>query len=121
MRLSGISTPEEGRTFRGQPLRMAGTDAKPLPPGEFRLYQLVGLTALNEDGHPLGRVTDVLETGAHDVFVVTPEGGGSELLLPYHPDVILDIRPEQGQMIVRPLRYWDEAPIASDPGGEMAT
>jgi 16S rRNA processing protein RimM len=118
MRLSGITTPEEGRAFRGQPLRMAGTDAKPLPPGEFRLYQLVGLTAFTEDGRPLGRVTDVLETGANDVFVVAPEGGGSDLLLPYHPEVILDIRPDEGRMVVRPLRYWDEAPVASDPGVE---
>ncbi len=90
---------------------MAGTDARPLPPGEYRLYQLVGLEAVTETGESLGRVTDILETGANDVFVVTPAGGGQDLLLPYHEDVIREIRPEEGRMTVRPLRYYDEEPV----------
>ena len=109
IRLGGIATPEAAREYRGQRLRMAGADARPLPPGEYRLYQLVGLEAVTEAGESLGTVTDVLETGANDVFVIGPAAGGQDLLLPYHPDVILEISPEQGRMLVRPLRYYDEA------------
>ena len=57
----------------------------------------------------------VIETGANDVFVVAPAGGGSDLLLPYHPSVILDISPEAGRMVVRPMRFFDDAPL--DEGG----
>ena len=118
IRLSGITTPEAGREVRGQPLRMAGSDARPLEPGEFRLYQLVGLEAVTESGAALGRVADVIETGANDVFVVSPPGGGSDLLLPYHPDVVLDISPEAGRMVVRPMRYFEDAPLNVDDGTE---
>jgi 16S rRNA processing protein RimM len=108
IRLGGIATPEAAREYRGQRLRMAGTDARPLPPGEYRLYQLIGLEAVTEGGESLGTVSDILETGANDVFVITPAGGGPDLLLPYHPDVILDVSPAERRMLVRPLRYYDE-------------
>lgn len=107
VRLAGITTPEAGDALRGAPVRIAGADARPPAPGEFFLYQIVGLEAVDETGASLGRVTDVLETGAHDVFVVTPADGAPDLLLPNHPDVVLDIRPNDGRMVVRPLIYDD--------------
>jgi len=105
LRVEGMSSPEEATARRGQSVRIAGAEARPLAPGEFFLYQVVGLEAVDEAGTPLGRVTDVMETGAHDVFVVTPPDGGPDLLLPNHPDVVLDVRPADGRMTVRPLVY----------------
>jgi 16S rRNA processing protein RimM len=105
LRLPGMSTPEEVEPLRGQPVRIAGSDARPLEPGEFFIYQLIGLDVFDEDGQALGTVTDLIETGAHDVLVIVPAGGGKELLLPNHPEVVLDIRPDERRMIVRPLVY----------------
>jgi 16S rRNA processing protein RimM len=107
IRLKGISTPEIGDEFRGQTLQMAGTDARPLEPGEFYLYQLIGLAVFDEAGQSLGTVVDVIETGANDVLVVAPPDGGPEQLFPHHPDVVLDVRPDLGRMTVRPLVYND--------------
>ena len=104
IRLQGVDDPEAGTALRGLTLRMAGTDARPLEPGEFLLYQLIGLDAVDEEGTILGRVTDLLETGAHDVFVVTPADGPDQLF-PNHPDVVLDIDPSAGRMVLRPLVY----------------
>jgi 16S rRNA processing protein RimM len=103
--LSGITSREAAEELRGQPVRIAGTDARPLEPGEFFLYQLIGLHVESESGEPLGVVTDLIETGAQGVFVVTPDGGGTPILLPNHPDVVLDIRPDERRMVVRPLIY----------------
>lgn len=107
VRLEGIATPEEGRRYAGLPLRISGRDARPLAPGEFYLYQLVGLRVLDESGTEIGRVTDVLETGANDVLVVT-DAAGREHLFPHHADVVLDVRPAEGIMVVRPLIYYGE-------------
>lgn len=107
IRLEGITTPEEGRRYVGLPLRISGRDARPLAPGEFYLYQLIGLRVVDEAGNEIGRLTDVLETGANDVFVVT-DSSGREHLFPHHADVVLDVRPEEGYMVVRPLRYYGE-------------
>lgn len=105
LRLKGIPTPEVGAGFRGQPVRIAGTDARPLAPGEYYLYQLIGLDVVDESGQPIGVVADILETGANDVLVVARHDGGKEQLLPNHPDVVLEVNPEQGRMVVRPLEY----------------
>jgi 16S rRNA processing protein RimM len=103
--LAGITTREAAEDLRGRPVRIAGTDARPLEPGEFFLYQLIGLRVETETGEPIGVVTDLIETGAHGVFVITPDGGGAPILLPNHPDVVLDIRPDERRMIARPLIY----------------
>ena len=105
IRLQGVPTREAAEVLRGEPVRIAGSDARPNAPGEFFLFQLVGLDAVDEAGTPLGRVTDIIETGTHDVFVVTPPAGGPDILLPNHPDVVLDVQPADGRMVVRPLVY----------------
>lgn len=107
IRVSGVSTPEQGAELRGQTIRISGRDARPLEPGEFYYYQVIGITAYDEAGEVLGTVSDILETGANDVFVISPAGGGKEILLPNIPDVVLDIEPAERRMTVRPLVYWD--------------
>ena len=107
LRLQFVASPEDARSFVGQPIRVAGTDVRPPEPGEYLLYQLMGLEVLDESGTGLGKVTDLIETGAHDVFVVTPCDNGPDILLPNHPEVVLEIDPTAGRMVVRPLNYGD--------------
>lgn len=108
MTLKGITTPEQAVAFRGEVLRIAGSDAKPLGPGEYFLYQVIGLTVVTEEGDTIGTVSDLIETGANDVFVVTPTDTRPAQLFPNLPDVVLAIDPAQGTMTVRPLEYLDE-------------
>lgn len=107
LHLQFVSTPEQAAALRGLPVRIDGRDARPLAEGEFYLYQLLGLEAFDEAGARLGRVTDLLETGANDVLVVTPDDG-PDLLLPNIPAVVLEIRPDEGRLTVRPLEFYGE-------------
>jgi 16S rRNA processing protein RimM len=86
---------------------MRGSDARPLAANEYFLYQVIGLEVLAEDGARLGRVTDLIETGANDVLVVTSDDG-ADVLLPSHPDVVLEMDPGAGRIVVRPPRYYGE-------------
>jgi 16S rRNA processing protein RimM len=108
LRLPGVTTPEQAKGMTGTPIRIAGGDARPLEPNEYYLYQVVGIVVRDEAGNRLGTVIDILETGANDVFVVRPEDGSADVLLPSIPDVVVDLRPEDGVMVVRPLTYWGE-------------
>jgi len=108
MRIQGISTPETVDRFRGTPLRIRGGVARPLAANEYFLYQVIGLEVFAESGGRLGRVTDIMETGANNVFVVTPDDGGEEILLPSHSDVVVDLDPAAGRIVVRPLTYYGE-------------
>ena len=75
----------------------------PLGDGEFYLHQLIGMKVLMEDkDSSLGIITEIIETGANDVYIVRNQDG-SELLLPAIDPVIKDIDIEQNVIRVRLL------------------
>lgn len=102
--LEGIGNPEDGKRLGGLKVRILGSDAAPLEEGEYFLFQLIGLKAETESGALVGVVTDLLETGAHDVLVIQPESG-DELLVPNHPEYVRDILPEEGRIVIVPPVY----------------
>lgn len=104
LRIGGVTSPEQAEALRGQTVRIAGTDARPLEPGDFYLYQLVGLEAFDEAGERVGTLADIMETGAHDVFVIS-RAGAPDMLLPNHPEFVLEINPKAGKIIIRPIVF----------------
>ena len=106
LRLSGVTTPEAAKDLTGQIIRISGRDARPLAAGEFYYYQVIGITAFDEAGEVVGIVTDILETGANDVFVIVPSEGGTEILIPNIPSAVLEIDPAAHRMVIRHLVYW---------------
>jgi 16S rRNA processing protein RimM len=59
-------------------------------PGEDEFYcaDLIGLTVVNLRGEPMGRVEDVVETGANAVLVVR---GERERLIPFTAEVVAKV------------------------------
>ncbi|MGD0750735.1 MAG: ribosome maturation factor RimM [Anaerolineales bacterium] len=86
----GYSTPEQVGRFRNQILYIVEEDAMELPEGEFYYHELQGLSVIDENGKALGKVTEIMQTGANDVYVVTNDAG-REILLPAISEVILDV------------------------------
>ncbi len=105
LRLAGVTRPDQVDALRGTKVRIPATAARPLAPGEHFLFQLVGLRAEDEAGNLVGTLVDVIETGANDVFVIAPEGGGPDIMVPNHPDFVPEISPETGRVVVRPIRF----------------
>ncbi|MBA2468152.1 MAG: 16S rRNA processing protein RimM [Chloroflexia bacterium] len=104
IQLEGVSSPEQGKLLGGLKVRIAGSDAKPLEEGEYFLFQLIGLAAVTSGGEPIGTVTDILETGAHDVLTIKPESG-PDILVPNHPRFVLEIAPERNEIVIDPPVY----------------
>jgi len=99
LQLAGIDTRTAAEQWRDTYLYVPLEQALPLAEGEYYYYQIEGLTAITEEGQVLGRVAEVLPTGANDVYVVRGEEG--EVLLPALKDVIVRIDLEAGTMVVR--------------------
>ena len=108
IKLAGCATPEAARELTGRRVRIAGTDARPLAPDEFFLYQLIGLRVESPTGEPLGTVTDLLETGANDVLIITPEPPGPPVLVPMIPEFVQAVTPAEGRMIITLPQYLGE-------------
>jgi 16S rRNA processing protein RimM len=97
--LAGIADRNAAEAWRGAYVYVAIEDALPLGENEYYHHQIVGLQAVTEEGEALGRVSEVLITGANDVYVI--QGPRGEILLPAFEDVILAIDLPQGRMVVR--------------------
>ena len=99
---SGIDSPEEARLYRNLPLMIDRADAMPLPEGRWYIPDLIGMKVLEEDGSVLGTLTDVLQTGANDVYEVRTEDEES-ILIPAIRDCILEVSVEEQVMTVHLL------------------
>ncbi len=71
-----------------------------LPDGEYYHHELLGLSVVDENGAPVGTLSEILETGANDVYLVlSPQG--QEILLPAIENVILEVNLDRREMRVR--------------------
>lgn len=100
-KLAGCDDRSAADTLRGALVQIARKDAVPLEDDEYYEHQIIGMTVVEQDGTTLGKLTEIITTGANDVFVVI--GPGGELLLPAIESVILDIDLDAGQMVVHVL------------------
>ncbi len=98
VKLAGCDTPEQADALRGQVVRIALAAATPLRPNEYYRRQIVGLSVVTLDGDELGTLVDILETGAHDVYVV--HGPRGEVLLPARVEFVKRVDLAAGRMWV---------------------
>ena len=100
LRIEGSEDREAAEAFRGSELLIPMQSAEPLPEGVYYRWQILGLAVVELDGQHLGKVADILETGANDVYIVRGDGP-RELLLPAIESVILEVDLDQGRLLVR--------------------
>ena len=79
IKFRGLDTREKVRFLLRKELLVAEEDLPPLEEGEYYDFQLVGLEALTKEGWVVGRVKDVMHTGASDILVIA---GDQEVLVP---------------------------------------
>ncbi len=102
LKLEDIQDRDTAAALRGAEVEVPTQDAVSLPKGQFYWHQVIGLRVEDATSHePLGEVTDIIETGANDVYIV--RGTKGEILVPAIKDVIKQIDPESGRMLIQPL------------------
>jgi 16S rRNA processing protein RimM len=85
-------------SLRGAEVIVKHSERYPLPPDEYYIDDLVGLTVKDKDGGVIGILREVWETPANAIYQVLGEGG-EEVLLPAVEDVILSVDIEGGEII----------------------
>ena len=88
--------------MKGAALYVDREQAVPLEENEYYFADLIGMKVVEErDGAErlIGELTEVMETGANDVFVVRRDNG-RELLIPSIADCIRQVDVEQNKMTV---------------------
>jgi 16S rRNA processing protein RimM len=92
--------------FKGFSLKVAEDYLTDLSEGEYYYHEIIGLDVY-EDGTLIGRIKEILQPGANDVWVVNRKGK-RDLLLPYIPSVILNVDIEKNRVDVEILEGLDD-------------
>ena len=101
LRFKGYDSIEKAQTLIGSLLQVDRTESPELPEGVYYHFEIIDAEVYTDDNRYLGKVTDILETGASDVYVV--RNGKQEYLIPSNPEVVTDIDRERRRICVHPL------------------
>ena len=104
LRFEGIDTPEAAEPLRGAYLCVGEESARRLPHGEYFVWQLTGLRAVETGGAELGTVSDVEEGVTHDVLVVEASDG-SVRRYPMVAAFVSEVAVDRGEIVLTP---WEE-------------
>ena len=95
----GINTIDEAEKLRNSFILVDRDDLGSLPEGIYYIADLIGLDVFTEEGELLGKVDDIYNTGANDIYVIKDDLG-KQRLLPGIKDVIKEVNIEEGKIIV---------------------
>lgn len=89
--------------YKRCPLLVTRDNAVELEEDEYFVADLLGLTIVDDSGVTIGKLENVIETGANDVYEVLTEDGG-RILLPAIKECILDVDMEEGIILVHLMK-----------------
>lgn len=102
LKFKGIDNINDIEKYKGRSLLVERANAVRLRKDEYFIADMIGMDVFTEDGAIFGKLTDVMETGANDVYVVETTKG-QEVLIPAIKQCILEVDVEAGKMVVHLL------------------
>lgn len=96
---TSIQDEQQAAELRNSFLYVRKDELPKLPKGEYYFHEVIGLQAVTKDGKAVGTVSEILETGANNVYVIKKEDN-SEELVPAVPQYILEIKLDKKQIVI---------------------
>jgi 16S rRNA processing protein RimM len=96
-----INDRDEARRISNSYIQVSKTETYELPAGNYYHFQLVGLEVIDSDNKTLGKIEEILDYPASDIFVVRSEDG--RLLIPAIKEVVKKIDLKKKRMEVELL------------------
>ena len=105
-KLEGVDDRDAAILLTGQEIAIEESQIEPLGEDEFYWRELIGLRVTDQQGHALGVVKELMETGANDVLVVQDEG--LQRLIPWAlGDIVITVDLVDGFIEVDWDASWD--------------
>ena len=99
LKFKGINNINDIEKYKRCPLLVDRENAVELEEDEYFIADMIGMDVLTEDGEIFGKLKDVIETGANDVYIINSKKHG-EVLIPAIKECILDVNVKEGRMLV---------------------
>lgn len=104
LKFDGIDSINDIEKYKGKDLLITREQAVPLEENEYFICDLIGCAVVSETDELIGELTDVLQTGANDVYVVAAPDG-KEILIPVTDECVKEISIEQKKITVHLLEW----------------
>ncbi len=101
-KLRGIDDRTGAEALQGLLIGVAEENLPEPESGEYYWRDLIGAEVVNAGGQCLGEIASLIETGAHDVLVITPAtslgglDGPEDILIPFHDNYVLEVDKDAG-------------------------
>ena len=102
LRLEGIGDMESAGRLKLSVLKIEPENALPLGEREYYVRDLIGMGVFTEGGEEAGAVTNVLRTGANDVYEVKREGY-ADAYIPAVAEFVASVDVKARRMVIRPI------------------
>ncbi len=99
VRFQGYADRTAAERLRDAYIEIDEADLPPLPDDEYYIDDLVGLEVVTTDGQSIGRLTEVLGTGANDVYVIA-RPGQKDALIPAISDIVQSVDLAAQRMVI---------------------
>lgn len=107
IKFKGVDTMNDAESLKNSIIKIDESEALPLKEDEYYIGDLYGLEVFDKDNNKIGKIKDIIFTGANDVYVIEREDK-KDLLLPAIKQCILNVDIEENKMIVEVLKGLDE-------------
>ena len=94
LKFKGIDNINDVEKYKGCGLFVTKENRVKCKKDEYFIADLIGLRAIDEEGEAFGTISDVIQTGANDVYVITTKQG-EEVMIPAIKDCILEVSVEE--------------------------
>lgn len=102
LKLKGIDDMTSAEKLKGTVAKITEDMALPCEEGEYYIRDLYDMEVVTDEGEKLGIISDIIFTGANDVYAVKSDDG-KEILIPAIKDCILNVDVENKIMTVKLL------------------
>lgn len=102
LKLKGVDDMTTAETLKGTVIKITEDMAIPCEDDEYYIRDLYDMEVVTVEGEKLGIITDVIFTGANDVYAVKNEEG-KEILIPAIKECIIKVDVENNAMTVKLL------------------
>lgn len=89
LKLEGINDRNQAEKMRNKKVYIEAEDLPELPEGTYYVRDLIGITVVTEDGE-LGKITDVIQNSAQDLYEVKPEEG-KKIYIPVVKEFVTEV------------------------------
>ncbi|TDX14526.1 ribosome maturation factor RimM [Petrotoga sibirica] len=114
LNLRGIVNMDEAKKMIGYEVFIDKKDLPPLKSDEYYWYEILSSDVYYENGEYVGKVEEIIQTGANDVISIKNIEDDKEVLIPMTDHYIVELKKEDKSIIVKKIEWYENGTNQTD-------